>query len=129
VTTLRWGTRGMFANAIVESADETEETDKHYVDQGDGVHATRFLIKQGKSYTFTVVDDSAVFTGVGTNPVSGTNVAITEMLASGTNVVRAYGTVITDNYNASKGAEGKRVIHVENMVLIDSQAAPSVPGY
>lgn len=129
VTTIRWGTRGMFGSAIVESADEAEDTEKYYVDQGDGMHASRILIRQGHSYDFTVVDDSAIFSNSSFIPVSGSNVAITEMLATGSTIVRAYGTYISGNYSAAKKTEGKRIMHIENMILIDSQGAPSVPAF
>ena len=128
VTTIRWGTRGMFGTAIVESATEVADIEKIYVEQGDGMRATRFLLMQGHTYDFTVADDSSIFTGAN-NPSSGSNLAITEMLSTGSSVTRAYGTVVGLDYNAAKKVEGKRIIRLENMVLIDSQSAPGTPAF
>jgi hypothetical protein len=125
VTTLRWGTGGLLSanlkKAIVESADEETDVEKIYVEQGDGMRATRFLLIQGRTYNFTVVDDNTVFTSG--SPNVGQNVSVVDMLSTGASQVKAYGTYVAQRVNAGRKVEGKRVMTLENMVLIDTQGA------
>ena len=122
IRTIRWGTRGLSTTAIVESCDEEYDVDKIYVENGSGVRATRFLIIQGKTYNFTVADDTAVFTGAAI-PTPGQNIGVVDMwLSNGASVLVGYGTLINPRYNAARKTEGKRVLTLENMVMIDNQA-------
>jgi hypothetical protein len=123
VTTLRWGTNGLFANVIVEAAEEEEDVEEVYIEQSSAVKSTRFLIKHGKTYTFVVADDTTIFAAGG--PTAGTAISLTDMLASGSTVVRATGVVTKPRYTAARKAEGKRIITVSDMTLVDHRA----PGF
>ena len=118
VTTIRWGTGGIWPQnsaAIVISADAAEEAEKIYIEQGEGLKATRITLKQGRTWDFTVVDDSAVFASP---PAVGSMITVVNFLANNTNAA-SQAVVIDNNYRAARKQEGHRVIRAEIITLID----------
>jgi len=118
VTTIRWGTTHAWApntSAIVISADSAEETEKIYLEQGEGLRATRIILKHGATWDFTIQDDSGAFPS---GPNVGQNVVVTNFLGGGGNA-SVNAVVVDDNYRAARKQEGQRVIRLEIMNLID----------
>lgn len=115
-TTLRWGTGHAWApntSVVVISADSAKEVEKIYLEQGDGMKATRVTIMQGQTWDFTVQDDSGV-----TWPNVAEEVNVVSFIGGTANY--AYkGFVVDTNYRAARKTEGQRVIRLENMTLID----------
>lgn len=125
VTTIKWGTGQAWApsaSAIVVSADSAEEVEKMYIEQGDGMRATRVVHRQGHTWDFTIVDDSSVFAA---GPNVGDNVVVTHFLGGGASPGNfTYRGFITDNnYRAARKQEGHRVLRCEVMRLIDTISA------
>lgn len=118
-TTIKWGTGGAWAaaaSAIVISADQAEDVEKQYIEQGEGLRATRILLKQGRTWDYTIIDDSTVWAA---GPNVGDLVVLTHFLGTGANFT--YKGIITDNnYRAARKQEGHRVLRCENMTLIDT---------
>lgn len=119
VTTIKWGTGGAYAPAgaaIVISADEAQDVEKLYVEQGDGLRATRMLLSHGWTWDFTVIDDSSAFA---TGPNVNDQVTVVHFLGTGANHTFK-GTIIDNNYRAARKQEGHRVMRIEIMKLIDT---------
>jgi len=117
-TTIRWGTGQAWpasATAIVLSADEAEDVEKIYLEQGEGLRATRILLKHGHTWDYTVQDDSSIFA---TGPNVGDTVVVTNFLNGGTNASNS-GVIVDTNYRAARKQEGQRVIRVELMNIVD----------
>jgi len=117
-TTIRWGTEHAWApasTAIVLSADEAEDVEKIYLEQGEGLRATRILLKHGHTWDFTVQDDSTIFA---TGPNVGQTVVVTNFLIGGTNASNS-GVIVDANYRAARKQEGQRVLRIELMNLVD----------
>lgn len=119
VTTIRWGTQGACNSAIVISADQAQEVEKIYLEQGEGLKATRIMLKQGQTWDFTFQDDSTVFA---TPPKVGDVITVTDFMGSNNAATTGwFGTVVDNNYRTARKQEGQRVIRVENLILIDTQ--------
>lgn len=127
-STIRWGTGNTIASTIVLSVDERQKTDKIYVEQGDGVEATRFIVNHGKVWDVTCIDSGVAFS---TPPTVGGTIALVDIVA-GTGATaqmtaNSYtATVIDNNYKAERKVEGQRVISCEYLTLIDGPS-PSGP--
>lgn len=119
-TTIRWGTGHAWApstSAVVLSADSAKDVEKIYLEQGDGMRATRVLINQGQTWDFTVQDDSGIAW-----PNVAEQVIVVSFLG-GTSNYAYKGCVVDNNYRAARKQEGQRVIRIENMTLIDTTSA------
>lgn len=127
-STIRWGTGNTMASAIVVSIDEHEKVDPIYIEQGDGVEATRFLVKHGKVWDITVIDSGAAFNSP---PTVGSTVSLPD-LCTGTGtgntmtVTSLTAMVIDNNYKAARKVEGQRTIRVEYINLADGGTGPTV---
>jgi hypothetical protein len=127
-TTVKWGTGGLSNSAVVISADEAREVDKIYLEQGDGLKATRIMLNQGSNWDFTIQDDSAAFA---TPPAIGDQVTVIDLIGSGSNCAGATykGVIVDNNYRAARRSEGHRVLRVEQLTLVDNTAAGSSPSF
>jgi hypothetical protein len=118
-TTLKWGTRGMTTKCIVISADQARDVEKVYIEQGDGLKATRIMLNHGSNWDFTIIDDTGI-----TPPAIGEAVDVLDMILSGAsaNSYAYKGVVIDNNYRAARKQEGHRVLRVESLTLVDVTA-------
>jgi hypothetical protein len=120
-STIRWGTGNTIASTIVLSVDERQKTDKIYVEQGDGVEATRFIVNHGKVWDITCIDSGIAFS---TPPTVGGTITLIDIIAgtgSGASMTAnsSIATVIDNNYKAARKVEGQRVISCENLTCIE----------
>jgi len=121
-TTIRWGTDNAWAaaaTAVVISADSAEEIEKMYLENGEGLRATRILMKHGKTWDFTVQDDTSLFAS---GPNVGQELVVTNFLNGG-NTASVKAMVVDANYRAARKQEGQRVLRLEIMNLIDTTSA------
>lgn len=122
VTTIRWGTGGSFPSAqtaVVISADQDVDTEAIYLENGEGLKATRVLLQHGFKWNYTIQDDSSLFpSGMNVND----QVIITHFIGSGVNYVKK-GTIVNTNYRAARKQEGHRVIQVDSITLIDTTSS------
>lgn len=66
ITTIVWGTEGIYASYIVTTANESERVEEIDIEQGSGFEAIVILLIKGVDLEITVIDDTAV-----TPPVIG----------------------------------------------------------
>lgn len=136
-TLVVWGTDGIlqspapalgtFAGTgfyIVVSCDETEKVDLDYGENGTGIEIRRTILKHGKRWNLTVIDDSQMVA-----PLVGTTVTVVDIIAgptlsSGRTYTLQIATVIDNSYRAAQKQPGQRVIQVENLTLVDPQPGP-----
>lgn len=132
VTTLVWGTGGALQSPLppgpqdvtgfagegyytVDSIDEAEDADAKYGTNGTGIKSWRMLLKHGKKWNVTIQDDRTM-----TPPAVATTVGVIDYLGDKTAAYTA--KVISNDYRTGREQPGQRVIQVENLTLIDSQA-------
>ncbi len=60
ITTIVWGTEGIYAGYIVTSANESERVEEIDIEQGSGFEAIVILLIKGVDLEVTVIDDTAV---------------------------------------------------------------------
>lgn len=127
-TTIRWGTGNAISSTIVVSIDEREKVDPVYIEQGDGVEATRFLIKHGKVWDVTCIDSGTAFA----SPPDVGDVVIVKDILYGTGngaamTVNAISAVCVDNnYKAARKTEGQRTLRLEYLTIADAGTLPEV---
>lgn len=130
-TLVVWGTDGIiqlpvpaagFAATgfyIVVSCEETEKVDLDYGENGTGIEIRRTILKHGRRWNVTVIDDVTF-----TPPLVGTTITIVDILAgttSGNAASAKVATVIDNSYRAAQKQPGQRVLQVENLTLVDAQ--------
>lgn len=125
-TTIRWGTGNFYQTAIVVSVDEREKVDPIYIEQGDGVEATRFMIKHGKVWDVTCIDSGTAFNSP---PAVGSVVVVKDILfgtGAGNNMsCTTYSAVCVDNnYKAARKTEGQRTLRLEYLTIADAGTLP-----
>jgi hypothetical protein len=136
---LRWGTSGTTAAtgivpgtgwyAITRAAMRYKKEDLQY-DNGDGVQSARVQIVHGVVWDITVRDDTRM-----TPPVIGTKISITDIggliytltvttPTAGTpgTVVTMQGYVLDSSYDTAQKQPGERVLVVERITLIETNA-------
>lgn len=131
-TLVVWGTDGIlqspapasgtFAGTgfyIVVSCDESEKVDLDYGENGTGIEVRRTILKHGKRWNLTVVDDVTM-----TPPSVGSTVTVIDIIGGTTGTVGTtkVATIIDNSYRAAQKQPGQRVMQVENLTLVDSQA-------
>lgn len=134
-TLVVWGTDGILQNPvpssgsfagtgfyIVVSCDETQKVDLDYGENGTGIEIRRTILNHGKRWNLTVVDDLQF-----PAPSVGQTVVVVDILAgpnsiNGTTYTTKTAVVIDNSYRAAQKQPGQRVIQVENLTLVDSQA-------
>jgi len=135
-TLVVWGTDGILQTPlpisgtvagtgfyIVVSCDESEKVDLDYGENGTGIEMRRTILKHGKRWNLTVIDDLNM-----TAPSVGTTVTVIDIIAGGsipsggsaTYTIKT-ATVIDASYRAAQKQPGQRVIQVENLTLVDPQ--------
>ena len=136
ITTLVWGTDGLLQSPspganyagtgyyIVESVDESEKAEQVYGENGTGIEAWRVNLRHGVRWNITVQDDVQWAA-----PVVGSTVNLVDLVLSTTSNSSINGTrkvytgvVLSNDYRAARKQAGHRVIQVENLTLVDSQA-------
>ena len=60
VTTIVWGTEGIFGSYIVTSASESQRIEEIDIEQGAGFEAVVILLNKGFDVELTVIDDTAI---------------------------------------------------------------------
>ena len=60
VTTIVWGTEGIFGSYIVTSASESQRIEEIDIEQGAGFEAVVILLNKGLDVELTVIDDTAI---------------------------------------------------------------------
>lgn len=130
-TLVVWGTDGIlqspapssgtFAGTgfyIVVSCDETEKVDLDYGENGTGIEIRRTILKHGKRWNLTVIDDVTM-----TPPAVASTVVVIDILQGSTGTTGTIKTavVIDASYRAAQRQPGQRVIQVENLTLVDPQ--------
>lgn len=60
ITTIVWGTDGIYSSYIVTSANEAQRTEEIDIEQGDGFEAIVIILVKGVDLEIEVVDDTAV---------------------------------------------------------------------
>lgn len=134
-TLVVWGTDGLlqspfpsagtFAGTgfyILVSMDENEKVDLDYGENGTGIEIRRTILKHGKRWNLTVVDDLQF-----PAPTVGQTVTLVDIVAgptavNGSTYVTKVCTIIDNNYRAAQKQPGQRVLQAENLTLVDSQA-------
>jgi hypothetical protein len=112
-------------SAVVLSMDQAPEVEKIYLEQGDGLKATRIMLYQGVVTDLTVQDDATYFA---TLPNVGSSLVVRNVVGTVTaNVANCAvftysGTIVDSNVKLARKQEGHRVIRVENIALIDTTA-------
>lgn len=130
-TLVVWGTDGIlqtptpasgtFAGTgfyIVVSCDEAEKVDLDYGENGTGIEIRRTILKHGKRWNLTVIDDVTL-----TPPSVGATVSVIDIIGgtNGTVGTIKTATVIDNSYRAAQKQPGQRVLQVENLTLVDPQ--------
>jgi len=60
ITTIVWGTDGIYSSYIVTSANESLRTEEIDIEQGDGFEAIVIILVKGVDLEIEVIDDTAV---------------------------------------------------------------------
>jgi hypothetical protein len=115
ITTIKWGTDGMYSTYIVKSITPTDENEVIYIENGTGFKSTRVQIVQGRQYDITVIDDTAI-----TPPKINSVIAIVDQLA-GANISAR---VIGKNGQASRKQEADLIIRAEYLTNIEGSGTP-----
>ena len=71
ITTIVWGTEGIYSGYIVVSANESQRIEEIDIEQGAGFEAVVILLLKGINAEIEVIDDTAV-----TPPTAGTIVTL-----------------------------------------------------
>lgn len=113
-TTIQWGTFGILGNYIVKSIRSSDNQEVIYIENGTGLRAIRIQLWQGREVEITVVADSTFV-----HPSPGTALTLIDPLS---------GTLMTfhttaNSFNASRKAEGERVISAAYDTLIEGNGA------
>lgn len=103
---------------VVISCDESEKVDLDYGENGTGIEIRRTILKHGKRWNLTVVDD-----GTMTPPLVGISIVLVDIIAGSNGTVANTKTavVIDNSYRAAQKQPGQRVLQVENLTLVDPQ--------
>lgn len=106
----------------VVSCEPTQKVDLDYGENGTGIECRRTILIHGKRWNLTVVDDLTM-----TAPAVGQTVTVVDIIAGpSTTGTASYttkiATVIDNAYRAAQKQPGQRVLLVENLTLVDSQA-------
>ena len=126
ITTIRWGTEGLLQSPKPASGyytvlrfDQKELVDLIKLPQGSGLSASRVRIKDGTHWATTVRDDTQM-----TAPVVGTLLSLVDGAGmKGAVGLRYSARVVENDYNTGVKQSGERVLIVENLLLIESQAS------
>jgi hypothetical protein len=97
LTTIIWGTEGVYTSYIVVSASERNRVEEINIEQGSGFEAVVLLLKKGLDLELEVIDDTAV-----EPPTIGTIVTFST----------PYGSIpmlmVTDNASQARKREGMK---------------------
>lgn len=143
VTTLVWGTDGLFVTAtnnsttkspggspafagtgyyIVESVDQETDSETIYIENGTGQKCARVIINNGQRFTVSVQDDTGM-----TAPAVGNTVGIRDGAGLIGTIGLVYKAVIVSSGErfTRKGA-AMRNLTVESLTLVDNVTGTSV---
>ena len=97
VTTIVWGTEGIYGSYIVTSANESQRIEEIDIENGAGFEATVILLNKGLDVELEVIDDTAITPPTILNTVT---------------LVTPYGTVpmllVGNKANQARKREGQR---------------------
>ncbi len=132
-TLVVWGTDGILQSPvpavgtvagtgfyIVVSCDENEKVDLDYGMNGTGIEMRRTILKHGKRWNLTVIDDLNMIP-----PAVGQTVSVVDIIAGpsaqgGNSYTVKTAVVIDASYRAAQKQPGQRVLQVENLTLVDN---------
>lgn len=133
-TLVVWGTDGILVSPAapaglagvsyytVVSCEPTQKVDLDYGENGTGIEVRRTILVHGKRWNLTVVDDASMVA-----PQVGQTVVVVDIILgptapNGSSYVTKTAVVIDNAYRAAQKQPGQRVLLVENLTLVDSQA-------
>jgi hypothetical protein len=116
ITTIKWGTDGLYSTYIVKSMTPTDEIEVIYIENGTGLKSTRIDLAQGRQWDITVIDDTSIVP-----PRINTNITIVDPLGvmSGGNGTNITARVIGKNGQAARKQEADLIIRAEYLTNIE----------
>lgn len=121
VTTIKWGTDGIWTGYTVVSCTPNDEVETLYVENGTGLKSTRIILWQGRRMNITVVDDTTI-----TPPTPGSTVTLANIISSTTGSTNLTFRIVENSYNAARKEAGQRVLVAEYLTNIEGSGV--VPG-
>lgn len=108
ITTIVWGTEGIYSGYIVTTARESQRIEEVDVEQGAGFEAIVILMMKGVDVELTVVDDTATTPPtIASNPIT---------------VVTPYGTIpmllVANEADQARKREGVRTFRLKSYTAI-----------
>lgn len=136
-TTVQWGTDGLLQSPkpggsgnfyVVSRFRQSPKKEEVYLSNGTGIEVNRIKLRHGQRWELAVRDDSTM-----TPPDYLATVVITDAAGmvhpngNGSAVVGAVYTaaIIDTDWESSMKNAGERILVVENLTLVDNQAAGS----
>jgi len=119
VTTIVWGTDGLWSTYIVSRAAEKDIVENVKLTNGTGITLTRVQLKDGRQWDLTVRDDTAM-----TPPTTGSTITVVDaggLISS--SKLNYTGRVVESSWDTSSKQAAERSVTVESLVLIESQTA------
>jgi len=119
VTTIVWGTDGLWSTYIVSRATEKDIVENVKLTNGTGITITRVQLKDGRQWDLTVRDDTAM-----TPPTTGSTLTVVDaggLISS--SKLNYTGRVVESSWDTSSKQAAERSVTVESLILIESQTA------
>lgn len=112
ISTLGWGTDGLYSGVIVKSMKTSEMVEEVKIENGTGLTAVLIGLKDGDQVEITVEDDRDV-----TWPSFLGTVTLLSPRATGAAVSTLF-QVISNDYNATRKQNGERTLLCKKYTLI-----------
>lgn len=116
ITTIKWGTDGIWSGYTVVSCTPNDEIETLYVENGTGLKSTRIILWQGRRMNITVVDDTTI-----SPPAPG---SLTALLIDPLSASALQFRIIENSYNAARKEPGQRVLVAEYLTNIEGGGTP-----
>lgn len=113
ITTLAWGTDGIYASVIVKSVRASEMVEEANIANGSGLTAVQVGLKDGEQVEITVEDDRSI-----TWPSFMGLVTLINPRPTGATGTSTVFQVIHNDYNISKKQNGERTLLCKVYTLI-----------
>ena len=119
VTTIVWGTDGLWSTYIVSRATEKDMVENVKLTNGTGITITRVQLKDGRQWDLTVRDDTGM-----SAPTTGSTLTVVDaggLISS--SKLNYTGRVVESSWDTSSKQAAERSVTVESLILIESQTA------
>ena len=113
ITTLAWGTDGIYANVIVKSIRSDQLIEEVNISNGTGLTAVQVVLNDGAQIEVTVEDDRSI-----TFPDSMGTVTLLDPRPTGAGATSTTLQVIHNNFSSAKKQNGERVLLCKKYTLI-----------